>query len=57
VRFELTLTWLLGTYETTTHLTPLPKLLVDVLRYLHLPLTLYTDLRDISTFDISILGK
>jgi transposase len=57
VRWEITLTLLLGDHETTTHLTPLPVLLVDVLRYLHLPLTLYTDLRDISTFDISILGK
>jgi hypothetical protein len=50
-------TLLLGAHATTTHLTPLPALLVDVLRYLHLPLTLYTDLRDISTFDISIFGK
>ena len=57
VRWEITLTLLLGNQETTTHLTPLPVLLVDVLRYLHLPLTLYTDLRDISTFDISIPGK
>lgn len=57
VRWEITLTLLLGAHATTTHLTPLPALLVDVLRYLHLPLTLYTDLRDISTFDISIFGK
>jgi hypothetical protein len=28
-----------------------------VLRYLHLPLTLYTDLNKISTFDISIFRK
>lgn len=57
VRWEITLTLILESRETTTHLTPLPALLVDVLRYLHLPLTLYTDLRDISTFDISIFGK
>jgi len=57
VRWEITLTLILGCHETTTHLTPLPALLLDVLRYLHLPLTLYTDLRDISTFDISIFGK
>lgn len=57
VRWEITLTLLLGDHETTTHLTPLPVLLVDVLRYLHLPLTLYTDLQGISTFDISIPGK
>jgi transposase len=57
VRWEITLTLLLGNYETTTPLTPLPVLLVDVLRYLHLPLTLYTDLQGISTFDISIPGK
>jgi transposase len=57
VRSEVTLTWLLGAREITTHLTPLPALLVDVLRYLHLPLTLYTDLRKISTFDHSIFGK
>jgi hypothetical protein len=31
--------------------------LLDVLRYLHLPLTLYTDLIKISTFDISNSGK
>jgi len=48
---------LLGAHETTTYLTPLPVLLVDVLRYLHLPLTLYTDLWDISTFNVSIFGK
>ncbi len=57
VRFAITLTWLLEAHETATHLTPLPALLVDVLRYLHLPLTLYTDLRDISAFDISKSGK
>ena len=57
VRWEITLTLLLGNHETTMHLTPLPVLLVDVLRYLHLPLTLYTDLRDISAFDISKSGK
>ncbi len=57
VSWEITLTWLLGDDKTTTHLTPLPALLVDVLRYLHLPVTLYTALRDILTFDIPILGK
>jgi transposase len=57
VRCEMTLTLILGSHQTTTHLTPLPALLVDVLRYLHLPLTLYSDLWDISTFDISIFGK
>ena len=56
-RAEITLSLLDWRNETTTHLTPLPELLIDVLRYLHLPLTLYTDLRDISTFDISIFGK
>jgi hypothetical protein len=57
VRCEITLTLILGSHETMTHLTPLPALLVNVLRYLHLPLTLYSDLWDISTFDISIFGK
>lgn len=57
VRAEITLSLLEWQNQTTTHLTPLPELLIDLLRYLHLPLTLYTDLRDISTFDISIFGK
>ncbi len=56
-RFEITLTLLELHNVTTTHLTPLPDLLVDVLRYLHLPLTLYFDLQDISSFDISNFGK
>ncbi len=43
-------------------LTSLPGLLVDVLRYLHLPETLYTGLGvkpaiENSVFDISIFGK
>ena len=57
VRWEITLTLILGSHETTTPLTPLPALLVDVLRSLPLPLTLYTDLWDISTFNMSIFGK
>jgi transposase len=57
VRAEITLTLLQWQAQTTTHLTPLPDLLLDVLRYLHLPLTLYTDLIKISTFDISNSGK
>lgn len=57
VRAESTLTLLRWQAQTATHLTPLPNLLLDVLRYLHLPLTLYTDLKKISTFDISIFGK
>jgi len=57
VRWEITLTWLLGAHEVTTHLTPLPELWLDVLRYLHLPLTLYIDLQKISIFDSSISGK
>jgi hypothetical protein len=40
----------------------LPDLLLDVLRYLHLPITLYTGLgikpvAENSAFDISIYGK
>lgn len=57
VRCEITLTVLRWQAQTATHLTPLPDLLRDVLRYLHLPLTLYTDLEKISSFDISIFGK
>lgn len=57
VRAEITLTLLALHHETTAHLTPLPDLLIDMLRYLHLPLTLYIDLRDISSFDISNFGK
>ena len=57
VRCEITLTLLQWHNQAATHLTPLPSLLLDVLRYLHLPLTLYTDLQRISTFDISIFGK
>lgn len=57
VRCQITLTVIQWHSETATYLTPLPTLLVDVLRYLHLPLTLYTDLQKISDFDISIFGK
>ena len=57
VRCEITLTLLQWHNEAATHLTPLPSLLIDVLRYLHLPLTLSIDLQKISTFDISIFGK
>jgi hypothetical protein len=57
VRCEITLTLLELHNETTTHLTKLPELLIDVLRYLHLPPALYINLQDISTFDISNFGK
>ena len=40
VRCEITLTLLQWHNQAATHLTPLPSLLLDVLRYLHLPLTL-----------------
>ena len=56
-RAEITLTQLEWDDETTTHLTPLPELLLDVLRYLHLPESLYTGLKSNSAFDISIFGK
>jgi transposase len=61
-RSEITLTQFESEGETSWHLTPLPQLLVDVLRYLHLPLTLYTGLDakpaiGNSGFDISIFGK
>jgi transposase len=59
---EITLTQLESDGQTSWHLTSLPQLLVDVLRYLHLPLTLYTGLgvkpaAENSVFDISIFGK
>jgi transposase len=57
VRSGITLTMWRVHNETTMHLTRLPSLLTDVLRYLHLPDTLYHDLRSISTFEVSNLGK
>jgi transposase len=61
-REEITLTQIEFDGQTIWHLTTLPELLVDVLRYLHLPVTLYTDLgvkpaAENSVFDISIFGK
>lgn len=61
-RAEITLTQIESDGQTIWHLTQLPELLVDVLRYLHLPLTLYTGLgvkpaAENSVFDISIFGK
>jgi transposase len=61
-RSEITLTRWEYEGQTSWHLTPLPELLLDVLRYLHLPLTLYTgvvanSVAANSVFDISIFGK
>ncbi len=61
-REEITLTKIEFGEQTVWHLTPLPELLVDVLRYLNLPETLYTGLgvkpaAENSVFDISIFGK
>jgi transposase len=61
-RSEITLTRWEFDGQASWHLTPLPELLRDVLRYLHLPLTLYTNLGASSAtansaFDISISGK
>ncbi len=61
-REEITLTEIEFDGQTIWHLMPLPQLLVDVLRYLHLPETLYTGLgvkpaAENSVFDISIFGK
>lgn len=61
-REEITLTEIELGGQTIQHLTPLPELLVDVLRYLNLPETLYTGLgvkpaAENSAFDISIFGK
>ncbi len=61
-RSEITLTRWEYEGQTSWHLTPLPELLLDVLRYLHLPLTLYPGLvansaAANSVFDISIFGK
>jgi transposase len=43
-RREITLTRMTWHEQTLTHLTPLPELLVQVLNYLRLPTTLYTNL-------------
>jgi transposase len=61
-RSEITLTKMESQDQTNWYLTPLPELLLDVLRYLHLPSTLYTGLdpkpiAENSGFDISIFGK
>ncbi|MBO0858661.1 MAG: hypothetical protein J2P21_09375, partial [Chloracidobacterium sp.] len=61
-REEITLNEIEFDQQTIWNLTPLPGLLVDVLRYLHLPETLYTGLgvkpiAEISDYDISIFGK
>ena len=61
-REEITLTQIEFDGQTIWHLTPMSELLVDVLRYLHLPVTLYTGLgvkpaAENSVFDISIFGK
>lgn len=56
-RAEITLTQLEWQGETAIHLTPLPEMLLDVLRYLHLPLSLYTEVKFNSAFDNSIFGK
>jgi hypothetical protein len=61
-RSEITLTRWEAEGQITWHLTSLPQLLLDVLRYLHLPLTLYTGLgakpvAENSAFDVSLFGK
>lgn len=56
-RQEVTLTRVALNDQTSVHLSPLPEWLPDVLRYLHLAPTLYSDLRKNSAFDISIFGK
>jgi transposase len=61
-RSEITLTQWESDGQTNWSLTSLPDLLLDVLRYLHLPITLYTGLgikpvAENSAFDISIYGK
>lgn len=43
-RMEITLTRMTWPEQTLTHLTPLPLLLVQILNYLRLPTTLYTNL-------------
>jgi len=42
-RSEITLTQMDWQGKTTFHLTPLPELLLEVLQYLHLPLSLYAE--------------
>ena len=56
-RKEITLTRAEFNGQRSLHLSPLPKWLPDVLRYLHLSPTLYADLPKNSAFDISIFGK
>lgn len=61
-RSEITLTQLESDGQTSWHLTTLPQLLLDVLRYLHLPLALYTGLgirpvTENSGIDVSIPRK
>ena len=56
-RKEVTLTRVEFNGQKSVHLSPLPEWLPDVLRYLHLSPTLYTDLQNNSAFDISIFGK
>jgi transposase len=56
-RQEVTLTRAELDGKTSFHLSPLPEWLPDVLRYLHLSPTLYSDLQKNSAFDISIYGK
>lgn len=56
-RQEVTLTQAELGGKTSFHLSSLPEWLPDVLRYLHLSPTLYSDLQKNSAFDISIFGK
>lgn len=56
-RQDVTLTRVELDGQRADHLSPLPEWLPDVLRYLHLSPTLYSDLQKNSTFDISIFGK
>lgn len=56
-RQDVTLTRVELDGQRSIHLSPLPEWLPDVLRYLHLSPTLYSDLQKNSAFDISIFGK
>jgi transposase len=56
-RQAVTLTRVALNDQTSVHLSPLPEWLPDVLQYLHLSPTLYSDLQKNSAFDISIFGK
>lgn len=56
-RQNVTLTRVALNGQTSVHLSPLLEWLPDVLRYLHLSPTLYSDLQKNSAFDISIFGK